>query len=108
MGDLFTEWNKGELNSYLIEITSTILKKKDNLTDGHVVDHILDKTGMKGTGRWTVQENGRNSIRDRGVMPRIPYKHLEKIVRGVVSIEKNHSHLPEWHCFERIDSCLTP
>jgi 6-phosphogluconate dehydrogenase len=62
MGDLFTEWNKGELNSYLIEITSTILKKKDDLTDGHVVDNILDKTGMKGTGRWTVQEAAEQSV----------------------------------------------
>ena len=62
MGDLFAEWNKGELNSYLIEITSKILKKKDDLSDGHVVDHILDKTGMKGTGRWTVQEAAEQSV----------------------------------------------
>ena len=53
----FTEWNKTELQSYLIEITGTILGKGDDLTgEGFVVDKILDKTGMKGTGRWTVQE----------------------------------------------------
>ena len=62
MGDLFTEWNKGELDSYLIEITATILKKKDDLTGGHVVDSILDKTGMKGTGRWVVQEAAEQSV----------------------------------------------
>jgi 6-phosphogluconate dehydrogenase len=63
MGDLFTEWNKGELNSYLIEITATILKKKDDITgEGHVVDYVLDKTGMKGTGRWTVQEAAEQSV----------------------------------------------
>jgi 6-phosphogluconate dehydrogenase len=62
MGDLFAEWNKGELNSYLIEITAKILKKKDDLTEGHVVDYILDKTGMKGTGRWTVQEAAEQSV----------------------------------------------
>lgn len=63
MGDLFEEWNKGELNSYLIEITAKILKKKDDLTgEGHVVDYILDKTGMKGTGRWTVQEAAEQSV----------------------------------------------
>lgn len=51
MAELFIEWNKGELNSYLIEITSKILAKKDDKTDdGWVVDKILDKTGMKGTG----------------------------------------------------------
>lgn len=63
MGDLFAEWNKGELHSYLIEITATILKKKDDQTnEGYVVDKILDKTGMKGTGRWTVQEAAEQSV----------------------------------------------
>ncbi|MBP3892333.1 MAG: decarboxylating NADP(+)-dependent phosphogluconate dehydrogenase [Solobacterium sp.] len=51
MSQLFTEWNKGELNSYLIEITSEILKTKDET--GYVVDAILDKAGQKGTGKWT-------------------------------------------------------
>ncbi len=49
----FTDWNKGELDSYLIEITSNILKFKD--TDGSpLVDKILDTAGQKGTGKWTV------------------------------------------------------
>ena len=49
----FTDWNKGELDSYLIEITSNIFKFKD--TDGtDLVDHILDAAGQKGTGKWTV------------------------------------------------------
>lgn len=63
MGDLFEEWNKGELQSYLIEITATILRKKDDQgQDGYVVDYVLDKTGMKGTGRWTVQEAAEQSV----------------------------------------------
>jgi len=62
MATLFEEWNKGELDSYLIEITAKILAKKDDITDGYVVDHILDKTGMKGTGRWTVQEAAEQSV----------------------------------------------
>jgi 6-phosphogluconate dehydrogenase len=63
MGNLFEEWNKGELASYLIEITAKILKKKDDQgQDGYVVDYILDKTGMKGTGRWTVQEAAEQSV----------------------------------------------
>lgn len=50
---VFTEWNKTELDSYLIEITSEILKHKD--TDGApLVDKILDAAGQKGTGKWTV------------------------------------------------------
>ena len=49
----FTEWNQGELDSYLIEITSQIFAKKDE--DGAaLVDKILDTAGQKGTGKWTV------------------------------------------------------
>ena len=63
MASIFEEWNKTELESYLIEITSKILAKKDDVTnDGYVVDYILDKTGMKGTGRWTIQEAAERSI----------------------------------------------
>ena len=55
IGDIFAQWNKTELDSYLIEITATILKKKD--TDGEpLVEHILDTAGQKGTGKWTAIE----------------------------------------------------
>jgi len=49
----FTEWNKGELDSYLIEITSHIFKFKEPNGD-YLVDKILDAAGQKGTGKWTV------------------------------------------------------
>jgi 6-phosphogluconate dehydrogenase len=63
MSKLFAEWNKTELDSYLIEITSIILAKKDDQgNEGEVVDYVLDKTGMKGTGRWTVQEAAEVSV----------------------------------------------
>lgn len=53
MSRIFTEWNKSELNSYLIEITSHIFSFKD--TDGKpLVEKILDVAGQKGTGKWTV------------------------------------------------------
>jgi 6-phosphogluconate dehydrogenase len=53
MHEVFTEWNKGELDSYLIEISRDILAFKD--TDGTpLVDKILDTAGQKGTGKWTV------------------------------------------------------
>lgn len=51
--DVFTEWNKGELDSYLIEITADIFTKKDDDTGKPMVDVILDKAGQKGTGKWT-------------------------------------------------------
>ena len=53
--DVFKEWNKGELNSYLIEITSEIFVQKDNETGEYMVDIILDRAGQKGTGKWTSQ-----------------------------------------------------
>jgi 6-phosphogluconate dehydrogenase len=52
---LFAEWNEGELNSFLIEITATVLKKQDDKTGQPLVDLILDTAGQKGTGRWTSQ-----------------------------------------------------
>lgn len=51
---IFTEWNTGELDSFLIEITSKIFTKKDPETGKAVVDIVLDKAGQKGTGKWTV------------------------------------------------------
>jgi 6-phosphogluconate dehydrogenase len=51
---IFAEWNKGELNSYLIDITEQIFTKKDEETGKPLVDVILDKAGQKGTGKWTV------------------------------------------------------
>ena len=53
IGDIFTQWNEGELASYLIEITADILRQNDPLTSAPLVDVILDKAGMKGTGTWT-------------------------------------------------------
>src|SRR2546423_5020536 len=55
LADTFTEWNKGELDSYLIDITSQIFRKKDPETGKPLVDVILDKAGQKGTGMWTLQ-----------------------------------------------------
>ena len=55
MHDVFAEWNTGELNSYLIEITADILAKKDPETGKPMVHVILDTAEQKGTGKWTSQ-----------------------------------------------------
>src|SRR4026207_971562 len=55
LADIFGEWNKGELESYLIEITSKIFRKIDPDTGKPLLDVILDKAGQKGTGIWTLQ-----------------------------------------------------
>jgi 6-phosphogluconate dehydrogenase len=62
LADAFTEWNKGELESYLIEITSQIFRKIDPDTGKPLVDMILDKAGQKGTGIWTLQAAIRQSV----------------------------------------------
>ncbi|CAL4318992.1 6-phosphogluconate dehydrogenase, decarboxylating [Buchnera aphidicola (Thelaxes suberi)] len=55
ISNIFCEWNQGELKSYLIEITSLIIKKKMN-NDKYLLDLILDVAENKGTGKWVVQE----------------------------------------------------
>ena len=54
LAGIFTEWNEGDLESFLIEITANIFKQKDPETGKDIVDLIVDKAGQKGTGRWTV------------------------------------------------------
>jgi len=70
---VFAEWNKGELDSYLIEITTHIFTVKDPETGRPLVDMILDKAGQKGTGKWTLQ-----SAIDRGV----PVSTINAAVEG--------------------------
>lgn len=54
MGDIFAEWNRGTLDSFLIEITADILRQKDPVTKRKAfVDVVLDTAGQKGTGKWT-------------------------------------------------------
>ena len=55
IGDVFEEWNKGDLESFLIEITAEVLKHTDNVTGKPFVDIVLDQAAQKGTGAWTVQ-----------------------------------------------------
>jgi len=77
MAKKFAEWNEGILASYLIEITSKILAKPDDITgEGYVVDYILDKTGMKGTGRWTVQEAAEQSVAAPSISAALDVRYL--------------------------------
>ena len=55
IADIFADWNTGELESYLIEITAEVLRQTDAETGAPLVDVILDQAGAKGTGAWTVQ-----------------------------------------------------
>lgn len=62
LADIFTEWNEGELKSYLIGITAGIFREKDDFADGELVDYILDSAGQKGTGRWTSLESLKQGV----------------------------------------------
>lgn len=56
---IFLKWNKGSLQSFLIEITAEVFRTLDTETEDHtdyLIDHILDKAGSKGTGKWTSQD----------------------------------------------------
>lgn len=55
IADVFAEWNKGPLESYLVEITAEVLRQVDAKTGKPLVDVIVDAAGQKGTGRWTVK-----------------------------------------------------
>ena len=52
---VFTKWNEGDLDSFLIEITAQIFARKDDDSDDYLVDRVLDKAAQKGTGKWTAQ-----------------------------------------------------
>jgi 6-phosphogluconate dehydrogenase len=62
MAEIFTKWNEGPLESFLIQITSKIFEEKDPETGKHLVDLIVDKAGQKGTGRWTVMNSAANAV----------------------------------------------
>jgi 6-phosphogluconate dehydrogenase len=53
IGDVLAEWNKGVLDSFLIEITRDIMYKNDEKDGSPIVEKILDSAGQKGTGKWT-------------------------------------------------------
>ncbi|MDP7113845.1 MAG: NADP-dependent phosphogluconate dehydrogenase, partial [Myxococcota bacterium] len=55
LAEVFTDWNQGPLESFLVEITAQIFAVRDPRTDGWLVDQVLDRAGQKGTGRWTAQ-----------------------------------------------------
>jgi 6-phosphogluconate dehydrogenase len=62
MAAIFEDWNAGELQSYLIQITAKALAQKDPITGQPVVELILDKAGQKGTGQWTLLNAAENAV----------------------------------------------
>jgi 6-phosphogluconate dehydrogenase len=75
---IFAEWNASDLNSYLLEITTLVLGKKDDQTGQPLVDLIVDEAQQKGTGKWTAQDS-----MDLGVaVPTLAYAVEARILSG--------------------------
>ena len=94
---VFSIWNEGVLNSYLIEITRDIFKAKDEASDMHLVDLILDKAKQKGTGKWTSQ-----SALDFGVS--VPTIDASVSMRILSSFKVNRVEAEKIYGLDRIDS----
>ncbi|CAM6052063.1 unnamed protein product [Sphagnum compactum] len=86
--ETFAEWNKGELESFLIEITADIFLVKDDKGDGELVDKVLDKTGMKGTGKWTVQQAAELSIAAPTIATSLDMRYLSGLKEERVEAAK--------------------
>lgn len=80
IAEIFSSFQKGKLQSYLFDIAVPVLQEKDEVARGYLIDHILDKAGQKGTGKWTVMDAA-----ERGVaIPTI----AEAVFARVVSSDK--------------------
>ncbi len=85
IGDVFAKWNRGRLNSYLIEITAAVLKADDPKTGKPMVDVIVDSAGQKGTGRWSVIESQMMGIPATAIEAAVAARSLSamRVERGI-------------------------
>jgi 6-phosphogluconate dehydrogenase len=81
IADIFAEYNKGKLKSYLFDIAGPVLSQKDDLSDDYLIDQIMDKAGQKGTGMWTAIEALKRGV----ALPSI----TESVFARVMSSEKD-------------------
>jgi len=94
LSKVFDEWNKGDLDSFLIEITANIFKKKDDMTeskendDNYLVDKVMDKTGQKGTGLWTVKESAQQGIAAPTISAALTARNLSALKEERVNASK--------------------
>lgn len=95
---VFDTWNKGELQSFLVEITADIFLQNDDKTNNRLIDMILDKAGAKGTGKWTSQD-----AMELGVP--IPTIDMAVTMRNISSLkeEREKATALYQHSFKKID-----
>lgn len=87
--DVFIDWNKGRLQSYLIEITAKILDRKDDLTNNDLIDMILDVAGQKGTGKWTCIESLNEGVALPSISESVYVRFMASHKEDRVNISKN-------------------
>ncbi len=88
---IFTEWNGGELQSFLMEITGDIFLKKDDRTNNLLVDMILDKAKQKGTGMWTSQSAMDLNVPIPTIDAAVSMRYLSAIKEGRVAAAKKYN-----------------
>jgi len=79
MAPVFSRWNEGRLNSYLIEITAAVLETEDAETGKPIVDIILDRAGQKGTGRWSAIEAQQLGVAATGIEAAVAARSLSAL-----------------------------
>lgn len=93
ISELFKEWNSGELNSYLLEITAKLLLKKEG--DNWLIDLILDKAGNKGTGNWTTISSSELGIPSTVITAALFARYLSTIKETVTNITSKKESKPQ-------------
>jgi 6-phosphogluconate dehydrogenase len=95
MAPVFSRWNEGRLNSYLIEITAAVLGTDDADTGKPIVDIILDRAGQKGTGRWSAIEAQQLGIPATGIEAAVAARSLSALKDERGTAEKAYGALGE-------------
>ena len=88
IADVFGTWNKGRLNSYLIEITEKVLRAKDPISGNPMVDMIVDKAGQKGTGKWSAIEAQNMGVPATGIEAAVAARSLSSFKTQREAAEK--------------------
>lgn len=112
MANAFEEYNKGPLDSYLIEITRDVLREKDDMGEGYLIDKILDAARQKGTGKWTNLEaidlGVNTSILLAGLNSRIisSQKEERKVASNILKYESSNSNYNKEEVLKAIEDAL--
>ncbi len=93
IGEVFAKWNKGRLNSYLIEITAAVLKENDPKSGKPMVDVIVDSAGQKGTGRWSVIEAQMMGVPATAIEAAVAARSISAMLKERGTAEKLYSKL---------------